>query len=82
MFCDERLGIVIARALELYKTWVAWDPAQELYDHLDRKLREMFFDFLDKIESLPSSDVTDFDRAFIRQADKVKADLYTKINKS
>ena len=61
---------------------MAWDPAQELYYHLDCNLRTMFFDFLDTIKDLPSCDVTDFDRAFIRQADIVKADFYSKINKS
>jgi len=81
VLCDKCLQIFIANAIKLYERWIAWDPIKKLSLDFERKLNTMFFDFLDNIEKLSPCDVTDFDRAFIIQADKIKTDLIFKINK-
>jgi len=82
IMCEKHFEEEIARVFDLYETWVAWDPARELYDLLARKLGALFFDFLGDIEELPSCDVTDFDRAFIKQADKLKDIFSLKFTKA
>ena len=82
ILCEKHLEEEVARAFDLYDSWVAWDPARELYDLLTRKLSSLYFDILGEIEELPSCEVTDFDRAFIKQADRLKDIFSSKFTKA
>ena len=76
--CGQHLKQFISEALEVFERWVAWDPRKELFDDLESQLKRTFIDesFLDFIKITPIDNLTEFNKAFLRQGEILNMDLF------
>ena len=81
VLCDRHLEVFISEALMVFERWVAWDPQKELFDELESQLKRTFVDesFLECIKRTPVDDLTEFYKAFLRQAEILNIDLFPHI---
>ena len=78
VLCAQHLKKFISQALEVFECWVSWDPQKELFGDLESQLKRTFIDecFLDCIKGTPIDDLTEFNKAFLRQGERLNTDLF------
>jgi len=81
VLCAKHLKTFISDALKVFERWVAWDPQKELFEVLESDLKTRFIVeiHLDCINRTPVDNLTEFDKAFLRQGEILKRDLFPQI---
>jgi len=81
VLCAHHLNEFISEALKVFERWVAWDPQKELFEELESQLKRTFIDesFLDCIKRTPVENLTEFNKAFLKQGEMLNTDLFPQI---